>query len=347
MKKNVVKLLLCGAAVCAASCVSLGKYEDLESRHAKLGKELRTSQAEVKDMRDENADLVRQNQAIAISLGEMVNAKTECEALNKSLNRQLEDLQHRYDTTMEAYTRKLSGKNRDLAKANDMLAKRNAQLAAKEKAVAEKEAALKQQQTLLQDAQIQAHDALVAQGKAKAALEAKEKELAQIRETINAALVGFTDKGLQVETKDGKVYVSMESKLMFASASWTVSKAGDQAIQELAKVLEEQPELNIMVEGHTDDDVYKGTSAVRDNWDLSVMRATAIVKLILKYGTTIDPMRIEAAGHGPYMPKADNATAEGKAQNRRTEIILTPKLVDVLNVLNASESQEEQIKQEE
>ena len=125
----------------------------------------------------------------------------------------------------------------------------------------------------------------------------------------------------------------MESKLMFPSASWTVSAEGKEAIKGLAHVLEENPDLNIMVEGHTDNDPYNGQSGVKDNWDLSVMRATAIVKLILEYGQTIDPTRIVAAGHGQYMPKVDNDTRENKAQNRRTEIILTPKLSEILQMI--------------
>ena len=161
----------------------------------------------------------------------------------------------------------------------------------------------------------------------------KQKELDQIRQSVTNALVGFADKGMQVETKDGKVYVSMDSKLMFPSASWKVSNEGNKAIKELAKVLEENADLNIVVEGHTDNDPYTGSTAVKDNWDLSVMRATAIVKLILQYGPGIDPARIEAAGHGPYMPKVENSSKENKAMNRRTEIILTPKLSDVLQML--------------
>ena len=88
-----------------------------------------------------------------------------------------------------------------------------------------------------------------------------------------------------------------------------------------------------MVEGHTDNVVYRGSTAVKDNWDLSVMRATAIVKLLLSYGSKIDPARVEASGHGEYAPKVPNTTAANKAANRRTEIILTPKLKDIIKIV--------------
>ena len=112
----------------------------------------------------------------------------------------------------------------------------------------------------------------------------------------------------------------------FPSASWTVSKEGIGAIKELAKVLEQDSSLNIMVEGHTDNDAYRGSTAVKDNWDLSVMRATSIVKLLLQNGPGINPSRIEACGHGEFTPKVPNDSPANKAINRRTEIILTPNL---------------------
>ena len=143
-------------------------------------------------------------------------------------------------------------------------------------------------------------------------------------------LVGFADKGLNVETRDGKVYISMENKLLFPSASWTVSKDGVAAIKQLAQVLEQDSTLNIMVEGHTDNDAYRGSTAVKDNWDLSVMRATAIVKLLLQHGKGINPARVEACGHGEFAPKVANDSPANKAINRRTEIIITPNIEALL-----------------
>jgi chemotaxis protein MotB len=217
----------------------------------------------------------------------------------------------------------LSGKNRDLTKAQKLLSDRTKELNDKEAAFAERERELLARQKALEEQE----------STARAALAAKEREVENIRNAVTKALTGFTDKGLKVETRDGKVYVSMESKLMFASASWEVSDQGKQAVKELAKVLEENPDLDILVEGHTDNDAYKGRTDIKDNWDLSVMRATAILKLILQYGPKIDPARIEACGHGEYAPKVENSSAANKAQNRRTEIILTPKLSEVLNIV--------------
>ena len=321
MKKYFLFAVL--ASLLMTSCVTLGKYEDLESRYNQTVKDRNLAKRELKELRDENAELQRQNQSLSVSAQDMAAAKARYERAADSLRRELEKVRHNYDTTMENYMQQLSGKNRDLTKAQKMLSDRTKELNDKEAAFAERERELLARQKALEDEE----------AAARAALAAKEQEVENIRNAVTKALTGFTDKGLKVETRDGKVYVSMESKLMFASASWEVSEQGKQAVKELAKVLEENPDLDILVEGHTDNDAYKGRTDIKDNWDLSVMRATAILKLILQYGPKIDPARIEACGHGEYAPKVENNSAANKAQNRRTEIILTPKLSEVLNIV--------------
>lgn len=318
-------------ALLSTSCVTMGKYEALESKNSQIKKEWNLTKKELREMKEENAELLRQNQSLNADMQEMSARRIAEDAFVDSLKHRIENLQLQYDTTMENYMQQLTGKNRDLNKAQALLTARTKELNEKEEAFRQKEIEFHAKQSALEARQRELEQA---QKAAKDKLAAKERELENIRNSVTNALVGFANKGLNVETKGGKVYVSMESKLMFPSASWTVSKAGEEAIRGLAKVLEENPELNIMVEGHTDNDAYKGSSAVRDNWDLSVMRATAIVKLLLEYGPQIDPARVEACGHGEYAPKVENNSAENKAQNRRTEIILSPKLTDVLNLLN-------------
>ena len=306
-----------------SSCVSMREYEALQSQYSQTMKGWSVTKQELQEMREENAELVRQGQAMTVALSDMTTARQECEATVKSINRSYAALQLRYDTTVENFLQQITGKNRDLTKANKMLEQRTQELY-------EREAAARQRQQQLEERQRQLEQSEQA---ATEALRVKEQELEHLRHAVSQALVGFTDKGLNVETKEGKVYVSMEDKLLFASGSWTVSEKGVEAIKSLAKVLEEHTDLNIMVEGHTDNVVFRGTTAVKDNWDLSVMRATAIVKLLLAQGPKIDPARVEAAGHGEYAPKKPNTTAANKAVNRRTEIILTPRLKDIIKIV--------------
>lgn len=343
MKKRIVMLGM--SALLFGSCVTFGKYDALEAKNLQLRRDYNAAQSELNDLRDENAELQRQNQSLNTEVTDLNERNNQQIEANKLLQQEMANMKMGFDTVVENYRQQLTGKSQDLTRTNNMLTirtkelnDREASFKAKEEAFKAKESEFKSKEAdfKAQEAQLKAQQAELAEKEASArkALEAKEKELENLRTSLNNALVGFADKGLNVETRDGKVYVSMESKLLFPSASWTVSKEGMEALQTLAKVLESNTDLNILVEGHTDNAAYKGSTAVKDNWDLSVMRATAIVKLLLKYGPSIDPARIEACGHGEFAPKVPNDTPANKALNRRTEIILTPKMSDILNLID-------------
>lgn len=167
------------------------------------------------------------------------------------------------------------------------------------------------------------------------ALTRKDSAINAIQKKVRDAMMGFEGKGLTITQKDGKIYVSMDEKLLFASGSIVVQAEGVKALKSLAKVLEANPDINIMVEGHTDDLAYKGSGDMKDNWDLSVMRATSVTKILLSNGN-IDPKRITAAGRGEYFPLDPAKTTDARAKNRRTEIILTPKLEEIFKVLDQS-----------
>lgn len=329
MKKTLILVGL--SALCMSSCVTLGKYEALESRNVQLRREFNTVQSELSDLRDENANLQRQNQSLNTQITDLNDMRTQLSDSIGELRRNIENLKLGYDTVIENYNQRITGQSEDLSRTNNLLAARTKELNDKEAAFQLKEAAFQAQEKELRTKQAELERK---EAETRKALEAKERELENLRTKLNNALVGFADKGLNVETRDGKVYVSMDSKLLFPSASWTVSKEGNEALKTLATVLEQNKDLNIMVEGHTDNATFKGSTAVKDNWDLSVMRATSIVKLLLKYGPAIDPARIEASGHAEFAPKVPNDTPANKALNRRTEIILTPKMSDILNIID-------------
>jgi chemotaxis protein MotB len=159
-----------------------------------------------------------------------------------------------------------------------------------------------------------------------------EAEMKALKDKVSNALKGFEGSGLNVHEKDGKVYVSMDDKLLFASGSWTINEQGLQAIQNLAKVLENEPEISVLIEGHTDNVPYRGSGQIKDNWDLSVMRATSVVKALLQSGN-IAPTRLSASGRSEYLPLDENNTPEARAKNRRTEIILTPNLDQLFQLI--------------
>lgn len=148
---------------------------------------------------------------------------------------------------------------------------------------------------------------------------------------VKNALLGFRDDELTVEMKNGKVYVSMSDKLLFKSGSAAVEEKGKDAIKKVAEVLNRNPEIDILVEGHTDSIPIK-TAIYKDNWDLSVARATSIVRMFANdYG--VENKRLTASGKGEFFPVASNSSPEGRAKNRRTEIILSPKLDELYQIL--------------
>ena len=166
-------------------------------------------------------------------------------------------------------------------------------------------------------------------------LAAQDKNLKKLKDSLSKALFEFEGKGLTVEQKNGKVYVSMENKLLFPSGSWTVSNEGKNAVQQLADVLAKNDDISILIEGHTDNDKVVGNlgGGITNNWDLSTKRATAIVNII-EQTSGIDKKNLTAAGRSEFAPIASNSSNEGKGKNRRIEVILTPKLDEISKILN-------------
>lgn len=163
-------------------------------------------------------------------------------------------------------------------------------------------------------------------------LRTRDSTMNALRQRLTDALFGFRDNGLTIDVRNGKVYVSLSNKLLFSSGSTTIDERGKEALRELANVLQSQPDITILVEGHTDNVPVTGKGRFQDNWDLSVLRSTEVIRILTTEGK-LEPQRISAAGRSEYDPKQAEDTPEARAMNRRTEIILTPKLDELLDVL--------------
>ncbi len=328
MKKILIGITV--LSIVMTSCVSMEKYAALESKNDRLNKQYSITKDELAATNSENKRLLEQNKQLR---GTISNNEKDIERLNdelKQLNAEYSAAKKKYEETTAAYMAQLTGKNNDLTSARLLLEEREKELNEKESRLEVLQKEYEERKEHMNDLTRKLEEK---EQELKKALEEKERAINEIRQKVADALVGFENKGLKIEVKDGKVYVSMEDKLLFASGSWTVSAEGMKAITELSKILEENTDINVMVEGHTDNVAYRGKKEVKDNWDLSVMRATAIVKALLK-NSNIAPNRITASGRGEYVPKVDNSTKENRAINRRTEIILTPKYVELLDILS-------------
>ncbi|WP_333700551.1 OmpA family protein [Bacteroides congonensis] len=166
-------------------------------------------------------------------------------------------------------------------------------------------------------------------------INAQNEKVQNLLSSVKDALLGFSSDELTVREKDGKVYVAMSDKLLFQSGSARLDKRGEEALGKLAEVLNKQTDIDVFIEGHTDNKPIN-TVQFKDNWDLSVIRATSVVRILIKnYG--VNPLQIQPSGRGEYMPVDDNETAEGRSKNRRTEIIMAPKLDKLFKMLQSSE----------
>jgi chemotaxis protein MotB len=159
----------------------------------------------------------------------------------------------------------------------------------------------------------------------------RDSSMNALRERVEQSLLGFKDSGLEIEVKNGKVYVKMSNQLLFKSGSTVIDQRGRDALSQLAMVLSQQTDISVMIEGHTDNKPINN-ARIADNWDLSVLRSTEVAR-ILTIENGIDPKRIIASGRSEFMPTDEADTQEARAKNRRTEIILSPKLDELFNLV--------------
>ena len=313
--------LACVVLSLTTSCVSKKIYQDLENKYADLKKEHNA-------LSDENGVLKASKNQLEI---DKTNLQTELDKTKAERDKLASDYaatKKSLDNLKASYAALEKDSNEALESNINKNRQLLAELEAKQKAL-----------TAEQDRLNKLKKDLETSSKRLAELEKmmadKDAAMKKLKETLTKSLKAFEGKGLTVTEKDGKVYVSMENKLLFESGSWTVGAEGKKAVDLVGKVLGDNPEISVLIEGHTDNDKITGTigGGVENNWDLSTKRATAIVN-ILSANAKVKKENLTAAGRGEYAPLLSNETAEGKAKNRRIEIILTPKLDEISKMLN-------------
>lgn len=302
------------------SCVSKKVYTDLENKYAGLKKQNSKLNDELDALQKAKNQLELEKKKCDDDYAKATAELAQTQQNLAGVQNQLQTLQDSYAALERQSNSELQSnmkKNRELL----------ADLEAKEKALqAEQDRLNKLKQDLLASSSRLAElENLIA---------SKDQAMKKLKETLSRALNSFEGKGLTVEQRDGKVYVSMENKLLFNTGSWQVGPDGRRAVTEVAKVLAENNDIAVLIEGHTDNQPFVGGAGpIADNWDLSTKRATAIVSII-RENKAVDPSNLTAAGRSEFAPIASNTTVEGKAKNRRIEIILTPKLDEISRLLN-------------
>jgi chemotaxis protein MotB len=299
MKFTKFFLMFLAIAFIATSCVTKSKYKELDARYQKCADDLNYTTSEKMDFENRNKDLSTEIVGLKAQIEQLKEDTAAMGRRIRIVERQLAQTKSNYDDLLKSFT------DQNVSFLNT--------LQAREKELEEKEAKLAELQNILAQ---------------------KDAEVKALKNKVANALKGFEEHGLTVYEKNGKVYVSLDEKLLFASGSWEIDKRGKEALTELGNVLAQDQGINVLIEGHTDNVPYKGSGNVKDNWDLSVMRATAVVKELLKNKEVL-PQRITAAGRSEYLPVDADDTREARAKNRRTEIILTPKLDELFKIIDS------------
>lgn len=300
------------AGMFITGCVSQKKYDaldftkkELEKSNADCREKLDKTTADNEQLKNSNTQLNGRVQSLTVDSTELA---TQLNNTNRSL-KELDSKFKDYSKMSEAEQKKMLTSLKEL----------DARLSQKQRDIDAQEDKLKMSQAKISELQ--------------QVLNSKDSAVRALKANISNALLGFRDKGLTVEIKNGKVYVSLEEQLLFKSGKTDVDARGKEALLKLAEALNKEKEVNVLVEGHTDDVPMTG-STIKDNWDLSVLRATSIVKLLTVDGK-VDAKRFVAAGRGEFYPIDAAKNADARRKNRRTEIILTPKLDELLQLLDS------------
>ena len=324
MKKNLILMCAAVAVLSLSSClVSKKKFDEQVALADKYKTEkndcndkLNAATAAIEDLNKQIASL---NEAI-------LKMKDNNTSLEEKL-RKVNQLKNESDAICEKVKQQLDALANSSAAEKDKLMK---QLADKERELMAKEQELNKLATELnaRDMKVRDLESLIAR---------KDSAVQALKNKMLEALKGFNAGDLSVYEKDGKIYVALSDKLLFTSGSYAVEPRGKDALKKIAEVLNKQNDISIMVEGHTDNKPYisSTTGPVNSNWDLSVMRASSVTKLLVDENK-LDAKRVTPAGRGQYFPVESNDTPEGRSKNRRIDIVLTPDLKGIMDILNGA-----------
>ena len=315
-----------------SSCITPKVYNELLDKHEIAKKNLTKNEKLILELRENLDDKER----------DITNLNTLVEKLRKdsiALNNDLVSCQKKYDdlsTTYDLLTSKSSRYMAEKAKETKELLSQlettQSELFAKEDQLNKSTLELEEKERKLLDSQNELELRSLRVAELEAINNRKDSMVTALKQKISKALIGLEGDGLTIEQRNGKVYISLEEDLLFASGKYEINQTGKQALDKLSDALSYQKDLEILVEGHTDSIPLSGRGLVKDNWDLSVMRATSVVKRLTS-NTNLDPTQLIAAGRSEFVPISSNLTSEGRGENRRIEMILSPNLDDLFKLL--------------
>ena len=315
-------------------CVPGRQFEDLQTKEKNCQEEALRLRNENQNLKTENTEMKSSSAEMQKNLSKLSNDTSEMGTSYQRLTGLYGELTKSYDKLLSNNEKLLAGNTEETRKLIIQLNNAREDLQHREDQMKKDSVALNDRENKLEELRESLKSKQNRVDELEAVLKSADSTVNRLKNAVSDALMGYENNGLSVYQKEGRVYVSMEERLLFASGSTNIEKNGESALKDLSKILAGNKNINILVEGHTDNVPISGTlpSGARDNWELSVLRATSVAKIILS-NNSIEPVRITASGRGSYKPVDPASTTEARKKNRRTEIILSPKLDELAKLL--------------
>ncbi|MBT7895618.1 MAG: OmpA family protein [Flavobacteriales bacterium] len=316
-----------------SSCITPKVYNELLDKHEIAQKKLTKNEKKILQLKETLDD--REKNIESLTLLVKVLRADSATITNElvSCQKKYDDLNITYDLLTSKSSRYMAEKANETKGLLNQLEKTQSELFAKEDELNKSTANLKEKERKLLSSQKELELRSLRVAELEAIINRKDSMVTALKQKISKALIGLEGDGLTIVQRNGKVYISLEEDLLFASGKYEVNQTGKQALDKLSDALSYQKDIEILVEGHTDSIPLSGRGLVKDNWDLSVMRATSVVKRLTS-NTNLDPTQLIAAGRSEFVPLLSNNTSDGRSKNRRIEMILSPNLDDLFKLLD-------------
>ena len=330
MQKLILYLLLC--LISFSSCVTPKVYYALFDENEAIKLALQNQEKESIRMQSQIEELEGEISSLRTKIQNLKNDSILNGGSLTALQNKYESLEESYDLLTSKNSRQMAEKAKETKKLLENLEQAQSELFSKEDELTKLSYSLqtKEEELKLAQEKLDARSMRVAE--LESIINKKDSIVTALKRSISKALIGLEGEGLTIVQKNGKVYVSLEEDLLFASGKYEVNNTGFSALSKLSSVLASQQDLEILVEGHTDSIPLSGKGLIKDNWDLSVMRATNVVK-VLTENKELNPLQLTAAGRAEFVQIASNSTISGRSANRRIEMILSPNLDDLFKLL--------------
>jgi len=335
MHKTILSILgVIAFIISAVSCVSGKKFSTLEGTSKQFMQERDEYKTQNIALDMENKELKARRSTLET---EVVDLRKKYETLEAERNKAVDDYNRvsaKYADLQNAQEELIRGNVKETQKLLGELNEAQTNLQKKEDLLRQLSLSLDTKKASLDELTFELEKRNQRLMELEKILDAQKSIVQDLKTKVSEALLGFENNGLTVTMKDGKVYVSLDEKLLFKSGSYEIDANGRNALRKLAGVLEKNPDIQVSIEGHTDNVPYNpGSGQLKDNWDLSVKRATTVVRVLLE-GSKIDARRLTASGRSEYSPVDSRNSADARQKNRRTEIVLTPDLSELYDLIN-------------